>query len=275
MQQACEGIVCDPTTTCVSGVCKSATLDSTQCEGAGCDESALGSPWRRRRATRRSDRRDASRTTRPHRCEAPATRPSKRRRPGVRSRRAPGGLAVADAGVLPDRPANQSPLVGPSSTPAHLWQYMAGSITATGRGRRRHRVCRDDRPRRGVGPADGGARLDLRSRAATRRSTRRRPPSPPTTPSAFPRSGSSARTRSSGSTRRSWGARRRHSRTRRHHDHRRRHAVLHGHLGDAAKPNLSIAVRAINVISVSMMVVSAGRRVKRKAPVTLCESRSA
>ena len=43
----------------------------------------------------------------------------------------------------------------------------------------------------------------------------------------------------------------------------------------APNPSLSTAVRAISVISVSMMVVSDGRSVKRKAPVTLAESSSA
>ena len=43
----------------------------------------------------------------------------------------------------------------------------------------------------------------------------------------------------------------------------------------APMPSLSVGARAISVISVSMMVVSSGRMVKRNAPVTLSESRSA
>jgi sulfatase modifying factor 1 len=43
MTQACEGTICTPESTCVNAVCVPATIsDSSQCEGAGCNESVLG-----------------------------------------------------------------------------------------------------------------------------------------------------------------------------------------------------------------------------------------
>jgi hypothetical protein len=45
MRDACRGILCGPTDTCVSGVCRSAALDPNACQDpGGCTETALGPP---------------------------------------------------------------------------------------------------------------------------------------------------------------------------------------------------------------------------------------
>jgi len=113
MQQACEGILCDATSTCVNGVCKSAVLDPAQCEGAGCDESAL-SPVAADGGT------DAT-------MDSPIDAG-----PGV-----PGcDLAGLQAGSPWPMEAycpngrNRSPVVGPSAAPVHKWQYLAGVVIA-------------------------------------------------------------------------------------------------------------------------------------------------
>jgi hypothetical protein len=45
MRDACRGILCGPTDTCVSGICRSAALDPNACQDpGGCTEAALGPP---------------------------------------------------------------------------------------------------------------------------------------------------------------------------------------------------------------------------------------
>ena len=111
MEQACEGIVCDATSTCVSGVCKSAVLDPTQCEGSGCDESAL-SPVTTDGGT------DAT-------VDAAVDAG-----PGVTGCDLAGlqaGSPWPMEGYCPSG-RNQSPFVGPGAAPVHKWQYLAGDI---------------------------------------------------------------------------------------------------------------------------------------------------
>ncbi len=127
MKQSCAGVLCDATSTCVDGACRSATLDPQQCAGAGCDESALGpvssDGGADGGATDAGDGGDA--TVGDSAVDAPFEAG-----PGVPACDLGGLQAGAPWPMQAYCPSarNQSPLVGPSAQPVHLWTYKAGDI---------------------------------------------------------------------------------------------------------------------------------------------------
>ena len=123
MSQACEGIVCDANTTCVNGACQSATIDPSQCAGAGCALTGPGTGDAGLDAT------VSDATT-----DAPAAEGSAPDAsagvPGCDLGGLQAGAAWPMEGYCPSG-RYRSPLVGPASAPVHKWRWVGGELNVS------------------------------------------------------------------------------------------------------------------------------------------------
>jgi hypothetical protein len=147
MDEACEGILCDPQSTCVNGACASATVDPGQCEGSGCSQNVL-SP----EPDAGVDGGDATMDATGHEGASPdapdggtpdatvsdagaedtgiAETSTPEAGPGVPGCDL-GGLQAGSPWPMESycpSGRNRSPLVGPAPTPVHKWTYVGGPI---------------------------------------------------------------------------------------------------------------------------------------------------